>query len=284
MTRDRSRRSAGPRVRASSLRRLLSAVSVACALCAVGGCLTPPRERVEQLPESPYPSCPEGDAAERALFAGELRAGPAMREQSAVERFRGFERGCQIVFTGSLDWDLGATDLEVVYDRELRPLRAWKRSTSPGPLEARRRTDIRAYDFRGDRLVMRRRGPTDELELWRFRWAPPSVVIGPGRGLLSLWLRRAQLPVGGRVREAAVDIRESSEVVRDVTLQRYEDRDEPGVGRVRVYTIYGREPIYADDHDVVVGDMMGMRPSATVSGPMPAAVPRDGAPDPRGTP
>jgi hypothetical protein len=257
-------------------------VAVSCAIAA--GCISPPRERVEQLPETPYPSCPDGEAAERPLFAGELRAGPAMREQSAVEHFRAVELGCHVVFTGSLDWDLGATDLEIVYDRDLRPLRAWKRSTSPGPLEASRRTDVRAYDFGGDRLVMRRRGPADELELWRFRWAPPSVIIGPGRGLLSVWLRRAHLAVGGRVREPAVDIREASEVVRDVTLQRYEDRDEPGIGRVRVYTIYGREPIFADENDVVVGDMMGMRPSATVAGPLPPAVPRDGPPDPRGTP
>lgn len=207
-----------------------------------------------------------------------------MRERSASESFRAERRGCHVVFTGSLDWDLGATDLEVVFDETLRPLRAWKRSTSPGPLEARRRTDIRAYDFRGERLVMRRRSPLDEVELWRFRWAPPRAVIGPGRGLLSLWLRRARLEVGERVREPVFDFREQSEVVRDVTLTRHEDRDEPGMGRVRVYTIYGREPIFADEHDVVVGDMMGMRPASVVPDATVASVPREGPPDPRNTP
>ncbi|MBX7190873.1 MAG: hypothetical protein K1X94_02390 [Sandaracinaceae bacterium] len=271
-------RGAGFRARAS---RRFGALAFALA---VGACVAPPRERVEMGPDTPYPTCPEEDAAVTTLAEGELRAGPVMRESSVVETFSLIRRGCHIVFTGVLDWDLGATDVEVVYDQELRPIRAWKRGTSPGPLEARRRTDIRSYDFRGERLMMRRRGGLDELELWRFRQAPPPVVIGPGRGLISVWLRRAHLAVGGRVREAAVDIREPIEVIRDVTLTRYEDRDDPEMGHVRVYTIYGREPIFADDNDVVVGDMAGMRPAALVHTPMPSPVPREGPADPRGTP
>jgi hypothetical protein len=258
------------------------------ALVAVVGlvmaCVAPPREQVTELPDAPYPSCPEGESEPRTLFERELRAGPIMRESSALETFAIVERGCHVVFSGSLDWNLGATDLEVVYDRELRPLRAWKRGTSPGPLEARRRTDIRSYDFSGDRLAMRRRGPTDAVELWRFRLPPPAVVIGPGRGLLSLWLRRAHLDVGGRVREPAVDIREPIEIIRDVTLTRHEDREDPEMGRVRVYTIYGREPIFADENDVVIGDMAGMRPSSLVHTPLSSPVPREGPADPRGTP
>lgn len=246
-------------------------------------CLSPPRERVEALPESPYPTCPE-QGASRILYDRELRAGPIMRESSVVETFRIEERGCHTVFSGSLDWSLGATDVEVVFDSELRPVRAWKRGTSPGPLEARRRTDIRAYDFRGELLAMRRLGPSGPVELWRFRQPPPPVVIGPGRGLLSMWLRRARLEVGGRVRESAVDIREPIEVVRAVTLTRHEDRDDSEMGRVRVYTIYGREPIFADEHDVVVGDMAGLRPTSLVHSPRPPPVPRDGRSDPRGTP
>lgn len=272
-------RGAGPRARASW--RLGAVVAV---LGLVVACVAPPREQVTELPDAPYPSCPEGGSEPRTLFERELRAGPIMRESSALETFAIVERGCHVVFTGSLDWNLGATDLEVVYDRELRPLRAWKRGTSPGPLEARRRTDIRSYDFSGDRLAMRRRGPTDAVELWRFRLPPPAVVIGPGRGLLSLWLRRAHLDVGGRVREPAVDIREPIEIIRDVTLTRHEDRDDPEMGRVRVYTIYGREPIFADENDVVIGDMAGMRPSSLVHTPLSSPVPREGPADPRGTP
>lgn len=260
----------------------------ACVVAFATACVAPPRERVESLPDSPYPTCEdsEGAGSDRELARGELRAGPVMRESTVVETFSLEERGCHVVFTGTLDWNMGATDVEVVYDRELRPLRAWKRGTAPGPLTPRERTDIRSYDFRGERLVMRRRLPVEslELELWRFRLAPPAVIIGPGRGLISVWLRRAHLEVGGRVREAAVDIREPIEIIRDVTLTRHEDRDDPAIGHVRVYTIYGREPIFANDDDVVVGDLAGMQPSRFVHTPMPPPVPREGPANPRETP
>ena len=87
------------------------------------------------------------------------------------------------------------------------------------------------------------------------------------------------------MRESVLDIRESIEVVREATLRRLEDRDDPLLGRVRVYTIYGREPVYADENDVVVGDMMGLVRGDLVRGPVP--VPRiglPGAPDPIHTP
>ena len=77
-----------------------------------------------------------------------------------------------------------------------------------------------------------------------------------------MWLQRANLEIGGQVRALAIDVRESVEVVREVTLRRVEDRVEEGVGTWRVYTIYGREPIFADANNVVVGDMMGMRPGS----------------------
>lgn len=269
--------------RASSRFTLPVCASAVCALatCALAACVAVPREQVDQLPDAPYPECPEPVGEVRELARRELRAGPVMRESTVVESFSLVERGCHVVFTGSLDWNMGATDVEIVYDRELRPIRAWKRGTAPGPLSARERTDIRSYDFRGERLAMRRRAPTDELELWRFRLAPPAVVIGPGRGLLSVWLRRAHLEVGGRVREPVADIREPIEIIRDVTLTRHEDRDDPLLGHVRVYTIYGREPIFADEDDIVVGDLAGMVRSAIVRTPLPPPVPREGPADPR---
>lgn len=269
--------------RASS-RSVATSVSVAVAVLMVAGCIAPPRERVESLPDLPYPRCDADEGATTRLGGGELRAGPVMRESSVVESFELFERGCHVVFEGALDWNLGATDLEVVYDRELRPIRAWKRSTSPGPLEARERTDIRSYDFRGDRLAMRRLSPGGELELWLFRHRTPEVIIGPGRGLLSVWLRRARLDVGGRIRQPIADIRESIEVVRDATLMRHADREDEILGHVRVYTIYGREPIFADDNDIVVGDLAGLVRARDVAGPLPQPVPREGPRDPRGTP
>lgn len=275
------RRGASDWARASS--RFVRVVLLGILVLAIA-CVAPPRERVESLPESPYPTCPDDAASEREIASGELRAGPVMRESTVVESFSIVERGCHVVFSGVLDWNMGATDVEVIYDRDLRPIRAWKRGTAPGPLTPRERTDIRSYDFRGERLAMRRRGPTDEIELWRFRLAPPAVVIGPGRGLITMWLRRAHLEVGGRVREPAADIREPIEIVRDVTLTRHEDRDDAALGHVRVYTIYGREPIFADENDVVVGDLAGMQPSHLVRTPMPPPVPREGPANPRETP
>ncbi len=32
---------------------------------------------------------------------------------------------------------------------------------------------------------------------------------------------------------------------------------------VRVYTFFGKETVFADDNDVVIGDLAGMRPSDT---------------------
>ena len=90
------------------------------------------------------------------------------------------------------------------------------------------------------------------------RGARPTAIIGPGRGLLTPWIQRAHLAVGGRARESVLDVRESMEVIRDVTLARLEDRDDPTLGHVRVYTIYGREPVFTNDEDVVVGDLMGL--------------------------
>lgn len=96
-----------------------------------------------------------------------------------------------------------------------------------------------------------------------------------------MWIRRAHLPVGGRLRETVLDIRESMEVVRDVTLLRLEDREDASLGRtVRVYSIYGREPFYADEDDVVIGDMAGLVPAERVRDPLPAASVTLGDPDP----
>ena len=268
---------AGPRARVYAFLQL----SLALALVA---CIAPTRERDDAMQFPAYPVCPGDPVDGEILGEGALRAGPVMREESARESFRIVRRGCQVVFMGSQDWSLGATDLEVVYDATLNPLRAWKRATSPGPLEAARRTDIRAYDFSTDHVLLRRRSSLGEFESWRFRAATPHVVIGPGRGLLSMWLRRAHLPIGGRVRESVLDIRETVEIVRDVTLMRLEDRDDPEMGHVRVYTIYGREPIFADENDVLVGDMMGMRPARLITTPMPPRIEREGEGDPRGTP
>lgn len=249
------------------------------------GCPSLPRERVDSLPERPYPTCVEGGpVASFAPASGDFRAGPVMRDDSIVEHFEIAARDCHVVFSMRQEWALGATDIEVVYDHELTPLRVWRRATAPGPTPVARRTDIRRYDLRGERVEMVDREQGGEISRYYVGQGIPRVVLGAGRGLITMWLRRARLEVGGRVREPVLDIRETPERVRDVTLMRLEDRDDPLLGHVRVYTIYGREPIYADDTDTVVGDMMGLVPARLVTAPPPPALLSDGPPDPAHTP
>jgi hypothetical protein len=254
---------------------------VVAALFALLACVEMPRQRVDALPDRGYPSCaPDAPTAAPIQVEGALRAGPVMREQSVVESFSIHDRGCHVVYTGHEEWSMGATDLEIVLDAERRPQRIYRRFTAPGGQEPARRTQVSVFDLRGEHVELTRRSPTGELERLLYRAPTPGVVIATGRGVLSLWLQRAHLAVGGRVREPALDIRESVEVVRDVTLARLEDRDDARLGRVRVYTIYGREPVYADENDVVVGDMMGLVPAAMVSAPLAPPTPTDGPPRP----
>jgi hypothetical protein len=56
------------------------------------------------------------------------------------------------------------------------------------------------------------------------------------------------------------------------------------LGKVRVYTFFGRETVFADEHDTVIGDLMGMRPHALLHTPEPLAIPTFGAIDPEHTP
>jgi hypothetical protein len=233
-----------------------------------------------------YPACGEGALPEGQVVAsGALRAGPQHREQTVTERFEIRRRGCVTVFTGHQEWSLSSIDLDVVFDAETGlPLRAWKRTLSPGPQAIEDRIDIRRFELRGERVAHTKRAFGGALEHWWIRGQRPTAILGPGRGLLTVWLQRARLGVGGRAREVVLDLRESMEVIRDVTLSRLEDREDPVLGRVRVYTIYGREPIFANDDDVVVGDMMGLVPADRVRTPAPPPVESAGPPDPVHTP
>ena len=79
-------------------------------------------------------------------------------------------------------------------------------------------------------------------------------------------------------------MREPLALIREVTLTRHPDQEVDGLGRVRVYTIYGREPVFADGDDVAVGDMMGLRDASTMEGPVPDPMPDPGPFDTRRLP
>ncbi len=112
-----------------------------------------------------------------------------------------------------------------------------------------------------------------------------GAIVGPGRGVITAWLKREKLPVGGKTSELVLDFRDMVESLEVGTLERHEDQVEPSLGgRVRVYTFFGRETVFADDGDVVIGDLAGMRPSDLLSTPEPPPLPAYGGPDPAHTP
>lgn len=241
---------------------------------------------VASVPELLYPSCDGGAVSPGEVIASaSLRAGPNSNEPTVVERYELRHRDCLTVLTGRQEWLRQSTDVEIVYDDRLLPLRAWKRMTIPGVSRADGSADIRRYELRGPEVTITRRVASGPRTYEILRGERPTVVIGPGRGTLTPWIRRAHLQPGGAVREHALDMREMLERLRPVTLRRDPDLYVAAIGRtVRVYTVYGRESVFADETDTVIGDLGGMLPSDRVTTPAPPPMPMYGAPDPVRTP
>jgi hypothetical protein len=240
---------------------------------------------VDSLPELGYPSCPDGVPKQGVTVLEEqhLRAGPNHNDESIVERYRAERRGCLTVFTARQEWPRGTTDLEVVYDQALTPLRIWKRMLIPSLPDAGKHAEIRRYELRSEPVGIKRRAPDGYISYEQLKGGRPLAVIGPGRGLLSMWIRRARLAPGQKVREPIIDVR-ALEKIEPVTLLREPDMDHPELGRVRVYTFYGRETIFADAQDRVIGDLAGMRPHRILKSAAPPPIPPFGPIDPAGTP
>ena len=243
------------------------------------------RPPVESVTVLPYPSCEDGsdnDETEREISSGVLRSGATMREQGVVERWSLVQRGCLHVMRVRQDWALAVTDVEVVFDADYRPLRAWKRSGLPAGHDAARTppVDTRLYELRN-------RPPTmthvsgEVREHFSFRGGAPVAVNGPGRALIGAWLRaNPDLAVGDIVRGPVLDFRRGVERVETVALRREADIDDASVadGAVRVYTVFGRESVFADAEGNILGDLAGLRPAARVQGELPP--PREGLPEP----
>jgi hypothetical protein len=248
------------------------------------------------VPELGYPSC--GDAgppdAVETVARGHIRSGPFSREPNVVERFELARTVCGYVFRSRQEWPLDISDVEVHYDANLAPTWAWKRMTIAGSKRADGNADVRRYDLRTGEVFIKRRDAAGELFLEKLlpggRMALPSganvgAVVGPGRGIITPWLKSARLPVGGKTRELVLDFREMVETLEMATLERQADRFEPSLGKtLRVYTFYGRDTVFADEDDVVVGDLAGMRPSDSLATPEPEPLPTYGGADPVGTP
>ena len=176
------------------------------------------------------------------------------------------------------------------YDANLTPLWVWKRMTLGASPRPDGNADTRRYELRTGDVFIKKRDAEGTLALERLlpggrMTAPVGVrvgaVIGPGRGIMTAWLKRAKLRVGDKTDELVLDFRNLIETLEIGSLARDEDRFEPSLGKtVRVYTVYGQETVFADEDDVVLGDLAGLRPSDSLSTPEPAPVPTFGGPDP----
>jgi hypothetical protein len=190
-----------------------------------------------------------------------LRAsGASMAQAPNTEHYTFAPRDCFFVSTLVQDSIHGRVTVEVTYDASLMPLVAQKRFVPPSGEGA----EVRTYEMRTERVTLKVQNADGSVSFAALRGARPTAVIAPGRSALHPWMRRASLEPGEKVREHVLDMRERIEVLRDATLAREADRREERLGGVvRVYTIYGREVLFADDRDAIVGDMAGLAREGT---------------------
>ena len=260
---------------------------------------------VDVVPELGYPACDAGVTATGPADAGanepgtieaegRLRAGPLSAEKNVVEAYTLRRTACGHVFVSRQEWPLAIADVEVHYDATFTPVWAWKRMTLPGSKRADGSASVRRYELRTGEVFIKRRDEGGAMTLEKLlpggRMPVPDgatvgAVVAPGRGVITAWLRREHLPVGAKTRELVLDFRDMVESLEEGTLERTEDLYEPSLGKkVRVYTFFGKETVFADETDAVIGDLAGMRPSASLSTPEPEPLPTYGGPDPVHTP
>ena len=251
---------------------------------------------VQSEPELGYPTCGDAGVDEHGTVvgAGRLRSGPTSNDPNVVEQFELDRTSCGYAFHARQEWPADISDVEIRYDANLTPLWAWKRMTIAGSQRPDGNADIRRYEMRTGEVFIKRRDDEGHLTMQKLlpggRMAAPQgvrvgVVIAPGRGSITAWLKRAKLPVGGRTDELVLDFRPMIETLEVGMLTRQPDQFEPDYGKnVRVYTFFGRETVFADDSDVVIGDLAGMRPAALVKTPEPEPLPTYGGADPVHTP
>jgi hypothetical protein len=246
---------------------------------------------VDSMPELGYPACPaDAGVASAGIAEGRLRSGPWSQEQRVVEEFSLLRTACGFTFAGHQEWPLAISDVEVHYDAQLAPLWVWKRMTIPGSRREDGSAEYCVYELRTGDVFIKKRDAAGVVTREKLRpggrMAVPEgvrvgAVVGPGRGLLTAWIRRAKLAIGGKTRELVLDFREAIESLEEATLERGDDLFEPSYGKkVRVYTFFGRETVFADETDAVIGDLAGMRPDALLTTPEPEPLPRYGKPDP----
>jgi hypothetical protein len=265
------------------------------ALAALAGCRRK-HVPVDSVPELGYPACADGGGDEIGTLVGQgrVRAGPLSNDKNVSERFELRRTSCGYIFRSRQEWPLDISDVEVRYDANLTPVWAWKRMTTAASQRPDGNADVRRYELRTGGVFIKKRDAAGAVTLEHLlpggrmqvpEGARVGAVIGPGRGILTVWIKRAKLKVGDKTDDLVLDFRSMVEGVEIAALERNEDRLEPSLGKtVRVYTFYGEETVFTDDDDVVLGDLAGMRPSDSLPPPEPAPLPTFGGPDPVHTP
>ncbi|MCC6644908.1 MAG: hypothetical protein IT374_04965 [Polyangiaceae bacterium] len=236
----------------------------------------------ETLPELPYPTC-EGPT--EALYETTLMSGANDTRMPIVERFRWERRGCYFAAVVRQEWPAQIADVEVVYDGELRPLRAWRRLTMPHSPRADGGADTKSYELRTTPIGVRHRALSGAVDLETLR-APRAadVVVAAGRGVIGVWLAKAKLGVGEKTRAGVLDVR-GVEKLEQGALERLPDRRVEALGRtVRVYTFFGKETVFADEHDRVIGDLAGLVDARAAGRAVPPPMPTYAPIDPARTP
>ncbi len=275
-------------VATSAMRRLASLALVMAAILLASGCRRQhyAATGVELLP---YPVCDEGGGAPETLFETVLVSGALDTRMRITERFRLERRPCK---TGDVyaavthqEWPVQIADLEVLYDASWKPLRAWRRWMVPGSKRDDGDADTRVLELRTNPIGLKRRTDRGVVEYETLRSAlGPEVVLGQGRANLTVWLQKEKLAVGQKVRRTALDLR-SIEKVELCALERRPDMRVEALGRdVRVYTFFGRETIFADEYDRVVGDLAGLVSADLTKSPLPPPIGPHIPADPAGTP
>jgi hypothetical protein len=251
---------------------------------------------VDSIPELAFPACGDGgaDEAGTVVASGHLRSGPLSVEKNVAEWFTLRRTSCGYTFTSRQEWPLAISDVEVRYDASLTPIWAWKRLTIAGSKRADGNADVRRYELRTGDVFIKHRDAAGELTLQKLlpggrapipAEAKLGALVGPGRGIITAWLQRAKLPVGGKTHELVLDFRDMVESLEEGTLERLPDQYEASLGKtVRVYTFFGKESVFADENDVVIGDLAGLRPSEWLTTPEPDRLPTYGGADPVHTP
>ena len=246
---------------------------------------------VDAIPELGYPACGDSGADDGSTFVeGHLRSGPVSTEKTVVERFEILKTACDYVLRSRQEWPLQVSDVEIHYDQTFAPFWAWKRMTIPGSKRVDGNADLRRYEMRTGDVFIKHRDADGQVTLQHLlpggRMSVPQgarvgAVVGPGRGMITAWLKHAKLPIGGKTYDLVLDMRDVIERVELGTLERQADQYEPDYGKgVRVYTFFGRETVFADESDVVIGDLAGMRPSDRLATPEPPPMPLYGSPQP----